>query len=229
MEKFRSKKFHYRKTDSLERTKKSQGLSQGQMSGHETYFRNRLFFRRTNWEEKPFHISRHCPDYYKGLLSCEQIDQAIREKMFYFGKNIDVTSYVNGVRETHNQPGRANAPILWDYYNNGCSIRILNPQTFFKKIHCLNAGLQEYFGCFVGANVYLTPSGSQGFAPHYDDIEAFVLQIEGRKHWKIYAPRYDLELHVIFRIEISIVLATARKYYRENLVGTLTKMTSINQ
>lgn len=40
----------------------------------------------------------------------------------------------------------------------------------------------------VGANVYLTPKNSQGFAPHYDDIEAFVLQIEGKKHWRIYKP-----------------------------------------
>ena len=36
---------------------------------------------------------------------------------------------------------------------------------------------------------YLTPAGTQGFAPHYDDIEAFLLQLEGSKHWKIYQPR----------------------------------------
>lgn len=40
----------------------------------------------------------------------------------------------------------------------------------------------------VGANVYLTPKDSQGFAPHYDDIEAFVLQVEGKKHWRVYKP-----------------------------------------
>jgi len=52
---------------------------------------------------------------------------------------------------------------------------------------------QDYFGTFVGANVYLTPPDSQGFAPHYDDIEAFVLQLEGYKHWKLYKPRNDRE------------------------------------
>lgn len=50
--------------------------------------------------------------------------------------------------------------------------------------------MQEYFHCLVGANAYLTPPNSQGFAPHYDDIEAFVLQIEGRKKWKLYKPRH---------------------------------------
>ncbi len=33
---------------------------------------------------------------------------------------------------------------------------------------------------------YLTPVGTQGFAPHYDDIEAFVLQTEGSKRWRLY-------------------------------------------
>jgi lysine-specific demethylase/histidyl-hydroxylase NO66 len=40
----------------------------------------------------------------------------------------------------------------------------------------------------VGANVYLTPKNSQGFAPHWDDIEAFVLQLEGKKRWRVYEP-----------------------------------------
>lgn len=53
----------------------------------------------------------------------------------------------------------------------------------------MNSKLQEFFHCMVGSNVYLTPPNSQGFAPHYDDIEAFVLQLEGAKHWKVYAPR----------------------------------------
>ncbi|OXB63355.1 hypothetical protein ASZ78_001931 [Callipepla squamata] len=45
----------------------------------------------------------------------------------------------------------------------------------------------------AGANTYLTPPGTQGFAPHYDDIEAFVLQLEGKKHWRVYSPRTSSE------------------------------------
>ena len=56
-----------------------------------------------------------------------------------------------------------------------------------------SATLQEFFGCFVGANSYLTPPDSQGFAPHYDDIEAFILQIEGKKRWRLYKPITDAE------------------------------------
>ncbi len=76
----------------------------------------------------------------------------------------------------------------------------------------------------VGANVYLTPPGTQvrhycnsrkdsrqsskiiygiyvriyfllvqGFAPHYDDVEVFILQLEGRKRWRLYEPRNKQE------------------------------------
>ena len=43
------------------------------------------------------------------------------------------------------------------------------------------AGLESYFRTVIGCNAYLTPPGAQGFAPHSDDIDAFVLQMEGSK------------------------------------------------
>jgi lysine-specific demethylase/histidyl-hydroxylase NO66 len=127
---------------------------------------------------------------YKWLIYSSALDKMFRNHNLYYTKNVDVVSYENGVKEVHNQEGRATPSALWDYYANGCSIRILNPQTYNHKVHLLLATLQEYFGTMVGSNVYLTPPGSQGFAPHYDDIEAFVIQLEGRKHWKLYQPKY---------------------------------------
>ncbi|MFF5173499.1 cupin domain-containing protein [Micromonospora sp. NPDC000089] len=37
-------------------------------------------------------------------------------------------------------------------------------------------------------NAYLTPPASQGFATHYDTHDVFVLQVDGRKHWRIHPP-----------------------------------------
>jgi lysine-specific demethylase/histidyl-hydroxylase NO66 len=128
-----------------------------------------------------------------------------------YGEDIDVTLYENGVRHTLNptpeprssngggeENGSEEAPgivaehqDLWNHFSNGCSLRMLCPQKFDDNIWKLLSGLEDEFNCMVGCNVYLTPAGSQGFAPHYDDIEAFVLQLEGKKHWRIYSPRED--------------------------------------
>ncbi|XP_033337727.2 bifunctional lysine-specific demethylase and histidyl-hydroxylase NO66 isoform X1 [Megalopta genalis] len=150
-------------------------------------------FLEKYWEQTPVHIKRNCNTYYKLLMSTPIMDKILRESYIQFTKNIDITSYENGVRETHNPIGRAVPSVVWDYYGNGCSVRMLNPQTYIPILHSLNATLQEFFGCFVGANAYLTPPNSQGFAPHYDDIEAFILQVEGQKRWRLYKPRYEKE------------------------------------
>lgn len=51
-------------------------------------------------------------------------------------------------------------------------MRMLNPATYSDGVWALLEGFQEYFGYGMGANVYLTPSATQGFSPHYG---AFVL------------------------------------------------------
>ncbi|KAJ8945086.1 hypothetical protein NQ318_005266 [Aromia moschata] len=140
------------------------------------------------WERETLFIERNKATYYSNILTTEKLDGIFREYPLYYTRNVDVVSYQNGIKEVHNEEGRVVASALYDYYSNGCSIRVLNPQTYDQKVHLLIATLQEYFGTMVGTNVYLTPPGSQGFAPHYDDIEAFIVQLEGRKHWKLYKP-----------------------------------------
>ena len=40
----------------------------------------------------------------------------------------------------------------------------------------------------VQINAYITPAQNQGFAPHYDTHDVFVLQIAGTKRWRIHEP-----------------------------------------
>jgi len=48
--------------------------------------------------------------------------------------------------------------------------------------------LSDELGHPVQVNAYITPPQNQGFAPHYDVHDVFVLQIAGRKHWTIHEP-----------------------------------------
>ena len=148
----------------------------------------RVVHNISSWEKKPLLLKRNDPAYFKSLFSTKALDRIIREQRVLYGKNLDVTSY-DGKRETHNPEGRVFPAVLWDFYNNGCSIRMLNPQTFHAAVWRLCSTLQDHFQNMVGANIYLTPPGTQGFAPHYDDVEVFMLQLEGKKHWKLYNPR----------------------------------------
>ncbi|NXF98008.1 RIOX1 oxygenase, partial [Eubucco bourcierii] len=151
-------------------------------------------FLERHWEREPLLVRRGNPGYYAGLFSTADFDAALRDSEVHFGTHLDVTSYAEGMRETHNPSGRALPAVVWDFYHNGCSLRLLCPQAFSRTVWHFLSILQEHFGSMAGANTYLTPPGTQGFAPHYDDIEAFVLQLEGKKHWRVYRPRTDTEV-----------------------------------
>jgi len=144
-------------------------------------------FYSSYWEKKPLHIKRSDPQYYKDVFSTKGLEKIVREQRVLYGKHMDITSY-DGTRETHNPIGRVYPAVMWDYYNNGSSIRMINPQYFHNTVWRLCATLQDHFGSMVGANVYLTPPGTQGFAPHWDDVEVFMMQLEGKKHWRLYQP-----------------------------------------
>ncbi|CAO2586855.1 Ribosomal oxygenase 1 [Lemmus lemmus] len=146
------------------------------------------FYRRL-WEREAVLVRRQDPSYYGGLFSTADLDSMLRHEDVHFGQHLDAARYVDGRRETLNPPGRALPAAAWSLYQAGCSLRLLCPQAFSPTVWQFLAVLQEQFGSMAGSNVYLTPPNSQGFAPHYDDIEAFVLQLEGRKLWRIYRPR----------------------------------------
>ena len=48
--------------------------------------------------------------------------------------------------------------------------------------------LSAELGHPVQINCYLTPPQNQGFAPHYDTHDVFVLQVAGRKRWLVHRP-----------------------------------------
>ncbi|XP_069886768.1 ribosomal oxygenase 1 [Dipodomys merriami] len=150
------------------------------------------FYRRL-WEREAVLVRRQDHAYYQGLFSTADLDAILRHEEVQFGQHLDAARYVNGRRETLNPPGRALPAAAWSLYQAGCSLRLLCPQAFSTTVWQFLAVLQEQFGSMAGSNVYLTPPNSQGFAPHYDDIEAFVLQLEGRKLWRVYRPRVPTE------------------------------------
>ena len=58
----------------------------------------------------------------------------------------------------------------------------------------LCVALGRRFSSRVQTNVYLTPPDAQGFAPHWDTHDVFVLQISGTKRWSIYDTKVRLPL-----------------------------------
>lgn len=166
-------------------------------------------FYEEYWEKKPLLVrAKNNKNRYDGLLSLESIKKISKQHPLYYGRDLNVTKYqkdAHGVKrrvtldklpedEKDEATGiLVNRAELWSDYGNGCTIRMLCPHKQDDSVHALLSTLELELKCMVGANAYLTPpNAAQGFAPHYDDIEAFCLQLQGSKRWKVYEPTIKL-------------------------------------
>eukprot|EP00927_Polykrikos_kofoidii_P039329 TRINITY_DN33733_c0_g1_i1.p1 TRINITY_DN33733_c0_g1~~TRINITY_DN33733_c0_g1_i1.p1 ORF type:complete len:634 (+),score=121.79 TRINITY_DN33733_c0_g1_i1:74-1975(+) len=148
------------------------------------------------WEKRPLLLRRGRSAYYRGLFSKADFDRSLRsgDTPIPYGERLNLVRYDTktkqklllnkGDRGTLARPDDVNS--AWDA---GCSMQVLHPQHLHAPVWALLAQLETSFGALFGANAYLTPtSGRQGFAPHWDDVEVFFLQLEGAKRWRLYAP-----------------------------------------
>jgi hypothetical protein len=130
------------------------------------------------WEKKPLVIRRGDPSYFRDLFSRDIMDKALRTRKLFYEEAINVVKYADGRRVSMNGTGRAKAEDVWRMFDkSGCTLQVRHPQHYSDEIYELLHSLEAFFGCLVGANVYATPPRAQGLAPHWDDIEAFVLQV----------------------------------------------------
>lgn len=165
-------------------------------------------FYKEYFEKKPLLVRAKNRKRYQGLLSLESIKETTKKEDLYYSRDLNLTKYTQddaGVKrrltldkapqtEEEEETGvLVNSKELWKNYHKGCTIRLLCPHKHAENVHALLSTLELELQCMVGANAYLTPpQASQGFAPHYDDIEAFCLQLQGQKRWKVYEPTLKL-------------------------------------
>jgi len=146
-------------------------------------------FLADHWERRPLLVRRRggAAGHWGGLLSAAAIKESLRLQRLVQGEDLTVTHFDGRARADRHVNGKRFTPRdLEEALDQGSSVRLLCPQKHHDGVWSLLSLLEEAFGCMVGANAYLTPSASQGFAPHYDDIDAFICQLEGRKRWRVY-------------------------------------------
>ncbi len=91
-----------------------------------------------------------------------------------------------GVEVPFTAAGRIDMEQVRKEYLAGRTIILNKVENFDGQVARLARAVETELGARVQINCYLTPSGAQGFAAHYDTHDVLVAQIEGEKRWKIY-------------------------------------------
>ncbi|XP_071448060.1 ribosomal oxygenase 2-like [Hetaerina americana] len=148
------------------------------------------------WEKKPLTLSRKLlPSAlleFKSLFSKSALINLVKNKSIHYERDLNIFRYRNGKRDNFNEKGRVTSKLEKIITKEKVTVQFHQPQRFQDSLWQLMEMLESFFGCLVGANVYITPGGSQGLPPHHDDIEAFVIQLEGQKRWRLYKPTVEL-------------------------------------
>ncbi|GGT42663.1 cupin domain-containing protein [Streptomyces chromofuscus] len=72
---------------------------------------------------------------------------------------------------------RAGATIVWSSLNH-----------LDSSLRSFTRVISDRFGAKTDCVAFLTPAGKQGFSPHHDPVDLFIVQTEGTKRWRLWNP-----------------------------------------
>ncbi|QEI44317.1 50S ribosomal protein L16 3-hydroxylase (plasmid) [Dolichospermum sp. UHCC 0315A] len=145
------------------------------------------------WEKEPLVISRNNSNYYSGLFSVQELSTVLWSRELSWG----IVQLANHNRKEGWIDYTTQVPSidrLTKAYAQGDTIVLNDLQLRWKPIALLCRSFEVLFNFLVNVNMYLTPQGSQGLAPHFDTQNVFILQIEGSKNWRLHNSLINLPL-----------------------------------
>jgi ribosomal protein L16 Arg81 hydroxylase len=156
-------------------------------------------FQQDCWERAPLVVHRNDPHYFEDLLTLDHIDDELSRS----GARLDTLRVVMDGKETpvselgssSGRNGSINAlEALYERYRSGSTIVLNSLEQYCEPLQRLSESLGAQLSARLQMNVYLTPAGAQGFAPHYDVHDVFIAQLYGTKHWRLASQPYELPL-----------------------------------
>jgi ribosomal protein L16 Arg81 hydroxylase len=145
------------------------------------------------YEAKPLVNVRGEPDRYADLLTLDMLDHFIASADLREGM-IEVTNRKNRISPDSyvDDRGRVSSVAVAEHYMRGATIILPHLHDSMLNLGEFCRSLEEVFSCHVQTNIYLTPSGNQGFPPHYDNHDVFVMQLSGAKAWRLYGTPVEI-------------------------------------
>ncbi len=154
-------------------------------------------------DRRPLIVARAQPGRFASVLGDADVerlicDSAIRTPAFRLvkdGAQLPLRSYTTDISW---RPGSFSGTALVDRvaqeHAQGATIVLQALHLHWRPAAVYCRGLEQELGWPVQANAYSTPASSQGFGVHHDTHDVFVLQVCGRKRWRIYEPVFELPL-----------------------------------
>ena len=154
-------------------------------------------FRRAHWEMAPLHVIRPMPDWCSGLPVVHDLDSLVALAALEDWNSLRIVQSQAGLpteMPLRGKDGPRGIEAVYRAYAQGWSVLVNGLHRRSPEVARLATQLGDALRHEVGVNLYVTPPGAQGFAPHMDGHDVFILQTSGTKQWRVYAPAIELPL-----------------------------------
>ena len=155
-------------------------------------------FRAEFFEEKPRHFPGALIEH---PVTWSDLDRMLYTmtpglplmRMFLHGPVPD-SAYTQEYSDVGRTRRRLDKVKFYEYLAKGATVQInwLEQHLLAAKRLCLEVG--RYAGAATSGNAYMSFSGAGSFGQHWDTHDVFVIQLIGRKRWKVFAPTFPLPL-----------------------------------
>lgn len=146
------------------------------------------------WEARTLRVARGRADHFADLLSLDSVDRIITT-LHLDSREVMLVDGERALRvEDYTYPsGMVDAARVAEQFADGATIILQQAHLRLAELAELCRAMEAEFSLRFQTNVYVTPAGqAQGFKPHYDAHDVFVLQVAGAKDWHIFDTPVEL-------------------------------------
>lgn len=160
-------------------------------------------FLTENWEREPLVLSRKDPEYYRELLTFDDVNDFMSRNDIRYpylrlvknGKELPLIDYADDFVYGNNIfPGLLDNDKIFHHYAQGATLSFQIFQKCMEELSRFCNALEARLRFQTQVNIFVTPPDSKGFTAHYDDHSFFIFQIAGKKHWKLYGNPVELPI-----------------------------------
>ena len=155
-------------------------------------------FRAAYFERKPCHLPGALTERPFAWSDIDHLLSIIEPRapmmrMFNHGL-LPEQAYTQEFVERGRSRRRLNKAKFYDYMANGATLQInwLEEHSVAAKRLCLEVA--RFAGAQTSGNAYMSFAGDGSFGQHWDTHDVFVIQMIGRKRWRLFSPTFPLPL-----------------------------------
>ncbi len=141
------------------------------------------------WAQTHYHVRRCCAGYFDSLLPGPS---AVENLLELFRREPSAVRLMRG-KDRKAGPdsyrladGSLDLVGIRNDFADGYTIVVDGVERYVRAVATLSRSIEVELNFPIQVNAYITPPGSQGLVPHYDDHDVLILQVYGSKTWHLY-------------------------------------------